>query len=117
MNTPQWVKPAILGGVAGAVILGVVGFTGAGWLTASKASANASERASAEVVAALLPICIHQAESDPRFTDRLANLKGMQQSFQRSTAVEDWGWATMPGSERVNSRVARECAKSLNGQS
>ena len=115
METPNWVRPALFGGVAGAICLSVVGFTGAGWLTASKAAANASDRASVEVVAALLPICVHQAEADLNFADRLTGLKGKQQSFQRTAAVEGWGWATMPGSERPNSQLARACAEALNG--
>ena len=115
METPNWVRPAILGGVVGAICLGVVGFAGAGWLTASKAAANASDRANIQVVAALLPICVHQAEADLNFADRLTSLKGKQQSFQRSAAVEGWGWATMPGSERSNSQLARACAEALNG--
>jgi hypothetical protein len=115
METLNWVKPAILGGVIGAICLGVVGFTGAGWLTASKAAANSSDRPTAEIVAALLPICVHQAESNPKFADRLSSLKGKQQEFQRSASVEEWGWATMPGSERANSHLARACAEALNG--
>lgn len=115
METPNWVKPAVLGGVVGAICLGIVGFTGAGWLTASKAAANASDRANSEVVAALLPICLHQAEADPNFATRLTSLKGKQQEFQRYSSVEEWGWATMPGSERANASLARACAAALNG--
>lgn len=115
METPNWVRPAIFGGVVGAICLGVVGFTGAGWLTASKAAANASDRAHVEVVAALLPICLHQAKADPNYTNRLTSLKSKQQAYQRSSSVEEWGWATMPGTDRANTRLARACAESLYG--
>lgn len=115
METPSWAKPAIFGGVIGAICLGVVGFAGAGWMTAGKADVVSADRATADVVAALLPICVHQAEADPKYAARLTSLKDKQQSFQQTQAVEDWGWATMPGSDRTNSRVAVACAKSLIG--
>lgn len=115
METPNWVKPAIFGGVVGAICLGVVGFAGAGWMTADKARVVSSDKATAEVVAALLPICVHQAEADPKFAARLTSLKGEQQSYQRSQSVEKWGWATMPGSDKTNARVARACAEALYG--
>ncbi len=115
METPKWVRPAIFGGVIGAICLGVVGFAGAGWMTAGKANVASSDRAAADVVAALLPICIFQAEADPKYTARLTSLKGQSQAYMRSQAVEGWGWATMPGSDRANSRVSVACAKSLIG--
>lgn len=113
MTAPSWTKPAILGGVVGAICLGVVGFAGAGWMTASKAKAMSSDRAAAEVITALLPICLHQAEADPKYETRLTSLKAKQQAFQQSQSVDDWGWATMPGADRASSNLARACARKL----
>jgi hypothetical protein len=58
MDTPTWLKPAVIGGIIGAVALGFIGFKGAGWMTAEAASRTASARASLDVVAALLPVCV-----------------------------------------------------------
>jgi len=113
MPAPSWTKPAILGGVVGAICLGVIGFSGAGWMTSSKARAMSSDRAAADVITALLPICLHQAEADPRYDARLTSLKSKQQAFQQSQSVEEWGWATMPGSDRARSNLARACARKL----
>jgi hypothetical protein len=114
MNTPQWLKPALIGAVIGAVALGFVGFKGAGWMTAEAASRSASSRSSGEVVAALLPICVVQAEADAKYPARLAKLKG-QPSYQQSQTVVESGWATMPGSEKPHLALSRECAKQLVG--
>lgn len=114
MNTPTWLKPAVIGGIIGAVALGFVGFKGAGWMTAEAASRSAGVRASEEVVAALLPICVIQAEADVKYTARIARLKD-QASYQQSQIVVDAGWATMPGSEKPHLALSRECAKKLAG--
>lgn len=113
MAAPSWTKPAIMGGIVGAICLGVVGFAGAGWVTESKARTMSSDRSAADVVAALLPICLHQAAADPKYDTRLVSLKAKQQAFQQSQSVDDWGWATMPGSERAHSSLARACARKL----
>jgi hypothetical protein len=113
MAAPSWTKPAIMGGIVGAICLGVVGFAGAGWVTESKARTMSADRSAADVVAALLPICLHQAATDPRYDARLVSLKGKQQAFQQTQSVEEWGWATMPGSERARSALARACARKL----
>lgn len=112
MSTPQWIKPAIMGAVVGAIGLAVVGFTGAGWMTASKAAVAASDRASIDVTAALLPICTSQAEADPKFGAKMETFKS-KSSYQQTEVVEEAGWATMPGSNNPNNRVARACAKKL----
>lgn len=114
MDTPKWLKPAVVGGIVGAVALGFIGFKGAGWMTAEAASRAASSRASEQVVAALLPICVIQAEADVKYPARLAKLKG-QASYQRSETVVESGWATMPGSEKPHLALSRECAKKLAG--
>ena len=95
MNVRQWLKPAVIGGIIGVVALGFVGFKGAGWITAEAASRSASSRASEEVVAALPPICVIQAEPDARYPSRLAKLKG-QASYEQSRMVVDTARFSLP---------------------
>src|SRR5512141_1763985 len=67
MNIPIETKPALWGAVGGALVLAIVGFTWGGWMTGSKAEADASQRAKAAVVNALAPVCVerfqHAAEA------------------------------------------------------
>lgn len=115
MNTPKWFKPGLYGAAVGAVALAVVGFSAGGWMTASKASEMASNRAHLEVVAALVPICLEQSKHDPDVTETLAQLKSAD-SYRRGDMLMKAGWATMPGSDGPNSYVARACAAKLSAQ-
>ena len=113
MQVPIETKPALWGGVAGAVALAVVGFTWGGWLTAGKAEAAATQRVNAAVVAALAPVC---ADRFQRGTDVAANLAALKQAdaWARAELVEKGGWAAVPGraADQVTA-VARACATLL----
>tara|TARA_R110000868_G_scaffold360750_1_gene622785 strand:- start:63 stop:413 length:351 start_codon:yes stop_codon:yes gene_type:complete len=115
MNTPEWLKPALLGAVAGAAALAIGGFSWGGWVTDSKAEQMASAQARMEVVAALVPICIEQSTQDPQVVATLAQLKDAS-SYQRSDMVMKAGWATMPGSSDPNRNVASACMDKLAAQ-
>lgn len=115
MNTPEWLKPALLGAAGGAFALAVVGFSWGGWQTGGGADKMAAEHARHEVVAALVPICIEQSKQDPKARETLALLKETS-SYQRSAMVMDAGWATMPGSEDPNRSVASACMDQLAAQ-
>ena len=110
-TTKSW-KPALLGAGAGALAVSIIGFSWAGWVTASKAEVMAAERASTEVVAALTPLCIAQARADPGHTAKLVELKEASR-YQRSQILADSGWATLPGSDEPNRRLANACALEL----
>jgi hypothetical protein len=64
------------------------------------------------VVQRLGPICVGQFNQDPEKAQKLEALKKMS-SYQRDDYVKEQGWATMPGEEQPNSKVADECAKLL----
>jgi hypothetical protein len=114
MQVPVETKPALWGGVAGAVAVAIIGFTWGGWLTAGKAEASATQRSSAAVVAALAPIC---ADRFQRGADVGANLAALKQvdSWARAELVEKGGWATVPGNNTPDqvTAVARACATLL----
>lgn len=112
MQTPEWLKPAVFGGVGGAVALAITGFSWGGWVTASKASVMATDQAQEQVMAALIPICVYNANADPLFVNKVAELKKAN-SYQRAEVLATTGWATMSGSGKPNERLAKACAVEL----
>lgn len=112
MNIPPEVKPGIWGAVAGAIVVAIVGFSWGGWVTKNTAETQASQRASAAVVAALSPICVDRFTHAANATESLAELKKTN-SWSQGSFVEKGGWATMPGSAQPDSSVARACAEKL----
>ena len=115
MNTPEWLKPAIYGAIAGAVALAIVGFSWGGWVTGGSAERMAADKARQEVVAALVPICVEQSRLDPQAGETLALLKETSR-YKRDEMIMKAGWATMPGSEDPNRSVASACMEQLASQ-
>jgi hypothetical protein len=112
MNTPEWLKPGLMGAGCGAVAMAIIGFSWGGWVTGSKAEIMASNRAQSEVTAALVSICMEQSRLDPESIATLATLKDTSK-YQRGAVLMKAGWATMPGSADPNSKVASACAEQL----
>ncbi|MCU9848959.1 hypothetical protein OEZ60_13190 [Defluviimonas sp. WL0024] len=113
MNTPEWLKPGIYGALIGAVCVGVVGFTWGGWVTGGIAAGRAMTMARDDVVAALVPVCLDMARSDPERAEMLATIRGSS-SYQRRGAVMAAGWATMPGTDASNRDIAQACLSALD---
>jgi hypothetical protein len=106
-------KKLFFGGVVTGAILAPVIMFSAGWIVTSGASSAAVQASAQEaVVDSLAPICVMQfSEADGR-ADQLAKLKSLSH-WDRPDFVVQSGWATMPGAESSNRRVATECAKRL----
>ena len=118
MKIPVETKPAIWGVAGGAIALAIVGFTWGGWVTGSKAEADATQRAKAAVIVALAPVCVEKFQHTTDVSTNLAALKKAD-SWSQGDFVEKGGWATVPGSgtpEQV-SAVAKACAALLAGVS
>ncbi len=114
MNIPVETKPALWGAAGGALLLAIVGFTWGGWMTGSKAEADASQRATTAVVAALAPACVERFQHAAEAPANLAALKKTD-SWSQGDFVEKGGWAAGPGTnppEQV-SAVAKACASLL----
>lgn len=94
--------------VAAIILTIIVGFAWGGWVTGGSAQRMSDDA----VVQRLAPICVGQFNQDPGKALKLAELKKMS-SYQRDDYVKEQGWATMPGEEQPNSKVADECAKLL----
>jgi hypothetical protein len=90
----------------------VVGFTWGGWITGGKARYAAEGMASDAVAKRLAPICVVRFKADPQRAEKLKELNEVS-SYGKGDYVKKQGWATMPGEEGPDSRVADECAKLL----
>jgi len=115
MNSPEWLKPALLGAAAGAIALAIVGFSWGGWVTGGTAGKMAAEQARNDVVAALVPVCVAQSKQDPQMTATMAQLEAAT-NYKRSDMLMEAGWATMPGTTSPNRAVASACMEKLAEQ-
>lgn len=113
MTFPEWTKPGIYGAVVGAIVISILGFSWGGWKTANSAQEMADSQAKEEVTQAMVPICLQNATAD---TDRVAKLAAIKAAsgFNRSKAVMEAGWATLPGTEEPNRDLARACIEGLD---
>jgi hypothetical protein len=112
-KTPGKTGPFLLGAIAGALALAIVGFSWGGWMTGYTAKELAAKSASQAVIARLTPICVAQFRKDPK---AMASLEAMHAiaRWQRAEYVSRNGWATMPGStNEPASGVAAACADAL----
>jgi heme A synthase len=100
---------------AGAIVLLIVIFS-AGWVvTSGSAEAKAEEMVTEAVLDRLAPIAFAQFMQDPNKEEHIKELGKLEYygSPNRSDYVEKQGWATMPGEQDPDSRVAYECAKRI----
>ena len=112
MLIPSWLKPSLSGAAVGAVALAIAGFSWGGWMTSGAAKQMASDMASLEVIAALVPICVEQSNQDPKIEETLFELREAK-NYQRADVLMKAGWATMPGSSRPNRNLAKACMEEL----
>jgi len=98
--------------IASVVLTMIVGFAWGGWVTGGTAQKMADTRADDAVTKRLAPICVVQFQRDPGKVQKLVALHGTD-SWQRDGYVEKQGWATMPGEEKSDSKVAEACAQLL----
>lgn len=114
MKTPIWLKPAVMGAVAGAVATMFLGFSQGGWVLGSSAERMAEKQSEVAVTAALVPVCISQSRADPNATVKFAQLGAIKSSYERRDFVMKTGWATMPAAETPNGVLAAACAEVLS---
>ena len=106
-------KTAVFWSWVGSVVLTmIIGFAWGGWVTGGTARSMAEKIAEDAVVKRLAPICVVQFKQAPGKDQKLKELEKTD-SWQRSEYVEKQGWATMPGEEKPDSKVASECTRLL----
>ena len=111
MKIPVETKPVLWGIAGGAVAAAIIGFTWGGWVTGSKAEAEATQRANTAVVVALAPACVEKFRGTADVAANLAELKKAD-SWSQGAFIEKGGWATLPGKIAPDqvSAVAKACA-------
>lgn len=98
--------------VASGLLTMLVGFSWGGWVTGGTARQRAETVAFDAVVQRLAPICVALSGRDPAKAQKLVALKE-ESTWQRGEYVGKQGWATMPGEQEPDSRVAQACATLL----
>jgi hypothetical protein len=104
-----WISVAVI------ILTMIVGFNWGGWVTGSTAQRMAQTMANEAVVQRLAPICVAQFNQDLGKIQKLGELKAAQ-AYQRDDYVKEQGWATMPGEEKPDNKVADACARLLFNQ-
>lgn len=115
MTTQSKVMPALVGAAAGAIALAIIGFSWGGWVTQSSAQTDANKAAATAVVSALAPICLNQFQRSPDVAVKLGEFTPLA-AGDKVKYVEKGGWATMPGSDAPDAKVAVACAELISSQ-
>ena len=112
-NEIQLTKTMVFWTVVSFIILTmIVGFNWGGWVTSSTAQKMAETTAKEAIVQRLTPVCVAQFNQDLGKIQKLRELKAAK-AYERDDYVKEQGWATMPGEEKPDNKVADECAKLL----
>ena len=112
MKAHPSLKPALWGAVAGAAAISVIGFSSMGWTLGSTAERMAADRAESAVVSVLAPICVEKFQQQANSAAKLIEFKKAA-SWDQRALIEKGGWATTPGTEKMNSAVASACVDKL----
>lgn len=101
------------GAAVGAIATAVIGFNWGGWVLGSTAEANAKLRVNTALVEAYAPVCVERFKEQVNVDMKWAELTKID-SWQRDSYIAKSGFATPPGSESPNDRVAAACATALS---
>ena len=113
MQTPTWLKPAIMGAIVGGIATMIVGFNYGGWYLGSSAETLAQKQSTAAVTAALVPVCVGQSQADPKRVTKLKAFSAIKSSYEQRDFVMKAGWATMPKADAPNQDLTSACADVL----
>ncbi len=110
--TKESIKPFAWGIAVGAIAILILVFA-TGWVVTSNSAQSTAETLTEKTVTdRLAAICVAQFQQDPDKEERLKELKEIA-SWKRSDFAKAGGWATMPGEETPDRKVASACAKQL----
>jgi hypothetical protein len=100
-------KTIVVGVALVAMVLTIIfGFNWGGWVTGG----FAEKMTTGAVTQRLALICVGQYNQDPQKDQKLNELQDTS-SYQRDDYVKEQGWATMPGEDKPDNKVADACAK------
>ena len=102
-------KKVVFGFAVAAIVLTIiVGFNLGGWVTGSAAKTMSSDA----VVQRMSSICVAQFNQDPGKVQKFTELKELR-AYRRDDYVQEQGWATIPGEDKPDRKVADACATQL----
>lgn len=113
MNIPTWTKPAVYGAIAGGIVVAVVGFSWAGWVTGDTARAGALAAADASRTDLAAAICVQNFMADEDARENLTELKAITSATQQRNYIEGGNWAAMPDRDGAVRPTATLCARML----
>ena len=113
MQVPTWLKPAVMGAIAGGIATMIIGFNYGGWYLGSSAETLANKQSNAAVVAALVPVCVSQSQMDPESVAKLKTFSAIKSTYEQRDFVMKAGWATMPTADQPDRSLAGACADAL----
>jgi hypothetical protein len=97
-----WLSVAVI------ILTMIVGFNWGGWVTGGTAQNMVNDA----VVQRLGAVCVGQYNQDLGKTQKLRELQEVK-AYRRDDYVKEQGWATMPGEENADNKVADACADLL----
>lgn len=112
MALPNWMQPVAIGMAAGAAVVAIVGFGFAGWMTGTASATMSNSASETAVASALTPYCVERSTTDPAGPEVLAKLKEAS-GYQKRGIIEDAGWATPLGSDKIHRPLAESCQAAL----
>jgi hypothetical protein len=106
------VKTIFWSAISGALVWWIVLGAVFGWMPAGSAEQKAGAQAEAAVHAVLTPICVDRFHQDAQHATKRKALEEMS-SWNHADYVVKQGWATMPGHNTPELRIAKACAKQI----
>ena len=106
------VKTVVWSAVGGALVWWIVLSAVFGWMTAGSAETKAEEQVQAAVLDLLTPICVAMFDQDSEREAKLTALKA-ESNWNQADYVVKQGWATMPGNDSPEKRIAKACANQI----
>jgi hypothetical protein len=108
----QTIKTVFWSAMGGALVWWIVLGAGFGWMSAGSAEQKAGVQAEAAVLDVLTPICVERFHQDSKKGQKLEALKKAS-SWNQGSYVVKQGWATMPGNDAPENRIAKACANQI----
>lgn len=108
------IQPALVGLVAGAVVVAVAGLSLGVVVTSSKANDMAVLQSARTVAQIMTPYCVAAAKADPNYTTLFDKMKAGT-AYIRTQVVTEAGWATPMGAEKPHATLANACQQAIMG--
>ena len=102
-------KPILVGAVAGAFLMMIIGFAGLNWHLGGTVDKLVSQAKQDSMVAALSPICAANYMAAAKADANMNTTIMAVDAWRRDSHLKEAGYATFPGTE-ANDAVAKACA-------